>query len=77
MKENKATERSGMEEQLCDFFFFFGLFLKCGHISFLFLFFLKLAIFSTSLLQEEKSNRFFKGANTCRASSSNPLKRPA
>ena len=23
MKENKATERSGMEEQLCDFFFFF------------------------------------------------------
>lgn len=54
MKENKSNERTKMEEQLCDFFFFLVYFLSMDMSPSFFSFFLKLAIFSTSLLQEEK-----------------------
>lgn len=60
MKESKSTERTRMEEQLCDFFVYF---LSVDFSSFLFLFFfffLNWPHFQTSLLQEEKSNRFSK-----------------
>lgn len=76
MKENKSNERTRMEE-LGDFFFFL-VYLSVDTLSSFFSFFLKLAIFSTSLLQEEKSNRFSKELIPAEPlQSSKPLKRPA
>lgn len=54
MKESKSTERTRMEEQLCDFF---CLPLKCGLllILFSFFFFLKLATFSNKFTSGGKN----------------------
>lgn len=53
VKESKQTERTRLKEQLCDFLFIF----KYGHFLFFFFFF-NWPYFQTSLLQEERSNRF-------------------